>query len=108
MKLSKVVNAAIFLSFIFFTTGAQAKQIEVQMKSISYSPKLIAIHSGDSVVWKNVSYSEHSASGETFDTSSVEPKHKSKAILFEKPGTYTYHCKVHGTTMNGTIKVESK
>ena len=94
--------------FFSFSTRVQAKQVEVEMKSISYSPKTLAIRSGDSVVWKNVSYTEHTATGETFDTTSVEPKHESKAVLFEKPGSYPYHCKVHGTTMSGIIKVESK
>jgi plastocyanin len=101
----------LFLLSLFFTLSAQtvfAKEVEVQMKSISFSPKIVQISAGDSIVWKNVAYTEHSASGEHFDTGLVKPKDKSKAIVFSTPGTYAYNCKIHGKTMSGTIQVSAK
>ncbi len=81
----------------------------VKMKSLSYDPKVVNIKVGDSVEWVNESYTEHSASADdkkTFDTGMVEPKKKSKKIKFTHGGSFTFHCSVHGPTMNGTIVVE--
>jgi plastocyanin len=101
----------LFLLSLVFTLSAPvvfAKDVDVQMKSISFSPKLVQIVQGDSIVWKNVSYTEHSATGANFDTGLVKPKDKSKAIIFSTPGTYAYNCKIHGKTMSGTIQVSAK
>ena len=55
---------------------------------------------------------KHSATsdddGKTFDTGDIEPGKSSKAVEFEKPGEFKYHCKVHGKTMSGTIVVKAK
>jgi plastocyanin len=95
-------------SFLAIASLAQAKEVEVQMKSISYAPKLTEVSVGDSVVWKNISYTEHSATGDNFDTGLVKPKNQSKRVVFSTAGTYPYHCKIHGKTMSGTIQVDAK
>ena len=46
--------------------------------------------------------------GKTFDTGDIEPGKSSKAVKFEKPGEFKYHCKVHGKTMSGTVVVKAK
>ncbi len=90
---------------------SEAKPITVTMKSLSYDPKKLEVHVGDSVVWSNKARTTHTATsddeGKTFDTDEIEPGKSSKAIKFEKEGEFKYHCKVHGKTMSGTIVVKA-
>jgi plastocyanin len=88
---------------------SDAGAITVKMKSLSFDPKKLEIHVGDSVVWTNEARNAHTATsdddGKTFDTGEVEAGKSSKPIKFEKDGEFKYHCTVHGKTMSGTIVV---
>jgi plastocyanin len=97
----------IFLLSILISS-AWAKEYDVQMKSISFEPKMIQIALGDSVKWSNISLTEHSATGEKFDTGMIRPKNHSKAIVFSQAGSYSYNCQVHGKTMSGIVQVGNK
>jgi len=98
----------------FLTVDAEdqpvVKPITVTIKSLSYSPKKLEIHAGDSVVWTNGSRTAHTSTsdddGKTFDTGDVQPGKSSAPIKFEKAGEFKYHCKVHGKSMSGTIVVK--
>ena len=94
------------------SSDPKAKEITVTMKSLSFSPRSIEVHVGDSVVWKSDARTKHTATsdddGKTFDTGDIEPGKSSKAVKFEKPGEFKYHCKVHGKTMSGTVVVKAK
>jgi plastocyanin len=82
----------------------------VTMKSISFDPKVLEIPAGDSVVWENKSYTDHSATEQKeggFDTGLVKPKAKSKAITFKNPGEYHYLCSIHGKTMSALVRVDA-
>ncbi|SRR5260221_9422778 len=120
----KNAQLAIFLGVLMITllswllTAAKAadeksidKPITVNMKSLSFDPKKLEIHVGESVVWNNESRTTHTAisddDGNTFDTGEVEQGKSSKSVKFEKEGEFKYHCKVHGKSMSGTIVVKS-
>ncbi len=96
---------------IFAPQNTFAADAVVKMKSISYDPNTIEISQGDSVRWKNMAYTQHSASSDDtefpFDTTLVAPGKESRAIKFEKAGTYKYHCAIHGKTMSGTVVVKA-
>jgi plastocyanin len=89
----------------------EAKPVTVTMKSLSYDPKKLEVHVGDSVVWTNESRTKHTVvsddDGKTFDTGEVEPGKSSKPVKFEKEGEFKYHCRVHGKSMSGTIIVKA-
>jgi plastocyanin len=89
---------------------SEAKPITVTMKSLSYDPKKLEVHVGDSVVWTNEARTTHTATsddeGKTFDTGAVEPGKSSKPVKLEEEGELKYHCKIHGKTMSGTIVVK--
>src|SRR5437764_100085 len=89
---------------------SEAKTITVTMKSLSYDPRKLEVHVGDSVVWTNESRTSHTAvsydEGKTFDSGEVEPGKSSKPVKFDKEGEFKYHCKVHGKSMSGTIVVK--
>ena len=84
--------------------------IAVKMKSLSYEPKNIEIHVGDSVAWTNNAFSKHTAvsddDGKTFDTGEIDPDQTSRLVKFEKAGDFKYHCTIHGKSMSGTIVVK--
>ncbi len=104
--MSKIIFATILL---LVTQVALAATKTVAMKSLSYEPKILKLKVGDSAQWVNHAYTEHSATSDNtvagFDTGLVQPNKTSKSIAFDKPGTFTYHCVVHGKTMSGQIVV---
>jgi plastocyanin len=107
------------LCLILVTPLALAATHTVKMKSISFEPKTLTIKVGDTVEWNNISYTQHSATSEApvainktgtqssvFDTGLVEPKKSSAKVKFEKPGTFKYHCSIHGRAMSAVIEVQ--
>ena len=101
-------------SFVFVLAASKvclaAETITVTIKSLSFDPKQVEVHVGDTVVWTNNSLTNHTAisddDGKTFDTGEVKPNETSKSIKFESQGEFKYHCKIHGRTMSGTIVVK--
>jgi plastocyanin len=112
MMRNSFLIAGFFLVPIGFGSLAFASSHEVQMKSLSFSPKTVELKEGEEVVWKNVSLTPHDAKSDdgvqAFETGMVDPGKASKAIRFEKAGHYPYHCGVHGKTMSGEIVVQAK
>ncbi len=101
------------LLLILITPLAMAATQTVKMKSISFDPKMISIKVGDSVEWKNESYTPHSATAdesvapaEAFDTGLIEPKKTSRKVKFGNTGTFRYHCSVHGHAMSAVVEVQ--
>jgi len=88
---------------------SEGKPITVTMKSLSYDPKNLEVHVGDSVVWSNQARTTHTATsdddGQTFETGNIEPSRSSTPVRFDKKGEFKYYCKVHGRSMSGTVVV---
>jgi plastocyanin len=105
MRFSLIVSLLILTASV-----ANAKQINVDMKSITYDPKIVNASVGDSVVWTNKAFSNHTATseddGKTFDTGEVKPNESSRPVKFDKEGEFNYHCKIHGKTMSGKVVVK--
>ena len=79
------------------------------MKSLSFDPKELDVHVGDSVAWTNDAFSKHTATsddGNTFDTGEIKAGETSRPVKFGREGKFEYHCKIHGKTMSGTIVVK--
>jgi plastocyanin len=108
----KSLNRLFIFSALLVSAVSSAQAVEtnqVIMKSLSYVPKQIKIVQGQSVTWKNTSYTEHSATSEgnpsAFDTGMIASGKESKPVRFEKVGEYAYHCSMHGKTMSGVVIV---
>jgi plastocyanin len=74
--------------------------------SFGFSPSLLTIKAGTTVIWKNVSSVEHTVTsddGSTFD-SGIFPSDKSFQFKFTTAGSFPYHCNVH-PYMRATIVV---
>jgi plastocyanin len=91
---------------------AEAKPITVTMKSLSYEPKTVEIHVGDTIAWTNGSLTKHTATsdddGKTFNSGEIKSAETSTPIKFDKAGEFKYHCQIHGRAMHGTITVKAE
>lgn len=82
----------------------------VVMADTKFIPATITISKGTTVTWKNLEDRIHNAAADdkswrTDDIGFGE----SKSVIFDKPGTYSYHCTHHtmmGFGMTGTVIVK--
>jgi plastocyanin len=87
--------------------AAKTKTVTVEIKDNVFSPQIVAINAGDTIVWKNVGNSNHTAhsagSSVLWDSGNLAPgatySHK-----FPATGRYEYYCSIH-TSMRGTVIV---
>ncbi|MEA2493836.1 MAG: hypothetical protein QOJ29_1747 [Thermoleophilaceae bacterium] len=88
--------------------------VPIDIADFKFAPASVQIYQGDSVVftWKGPD-TNHSATGADFDSdagkspgSVLHPPGDTYAVTFSKPGTFSFHCKVHGS-MTGTVTVSA-
>ena len=82
----------------------------VVMADTKFTPSTITIPKGTKVTWKNLEDRTHNAAADdkSWRTDDMEFG-ESKSVVFDKPGTYTYHCTHHsamGFGMTGTVIVQ--
>jgi plastocyanin len=75
------------------------------MKSISFEPKQITVHVGDTIEWVNQDIVAHTATAtdRSWDVN-VLPGHSGRAVM-ERVGTFGYTCRYH-PNMTGEVTVE--
>ena len=78
----------------------------VSIKNFSFNPASVNARVGDKVSWTNGDDTAHTV---TFDDTSLQgsgPLNNGSTFdfTFAKPGTFTYHCRIH-PTMKGTVTV---
>jgi plastocyanin len=90
--------------------GGGGKNATVTVTDNKYTPAAVVVDSGSTVTWIWSGVNAHSV---TFDgagpvgggNSGVQLTGTFTA-LFTTPGTYPYHCLVHGTAMTGVVTVQ--
>jgi plastocyanin len=87
--------------------GATAT-VQVQIKEFKFSPQPVNAKVGDVVGWTNGDSSPHTATVDD-GSCSTDPiaQGATGLLVFNKAGTYTYHCKIHPTTMKDFTVVVS-
>lgn len=68
----------------------------------------LVINQNQQVIWVNDDTVEHTATADdgSWDTGTIAPSATSSPIPFPSPGTFPYHCAIHGAaSMSGTIEV---
>jgi len=86
-------------------TAATSASKTVTVVSFAFKPGTLKVKRGARVSFANTSNTTHTATrGGSFDTKAIAPG-KSKTVLFNKRGTFAYHCKIH-PFMKGKIVVE--
>ena len=79
----------------------------VNIIDFAYNPKSITISVGTKVRWVNTGNASHSTTSNTsLWNSGVLSPGGSFARVFNKAGTFRYHCIVHPTLMHGVITVK--
>ncbi|NJP76280.1 plastocyanin [Streptomyces sp. AA8] len=92
-------------------TAAQSKTFAartVSMVNFRFVPQTLTVNVGDTVTWINNSGSTHTTTSDAllWDLP-VGPGQASRAVPFNTPGTFPYHCTPHaGLGMTGTITVQ--
>jgi len=87
--------------------GGATPSNEVMIKGFEYGPPNVLVKAGGKVTFVNQDSAKHTATdkaSDAFDTSTLE-KGQSKAVTFDKPGTYDYICDFH-VFMKGKVTVE--
>ncbi len=82
--------------------------VTVTIKDFKFSSSPVQAKVGNVIAWTNDDSAPHSATLDTgaCDTDTIAPG-ASGMLVFNAPGTYTYHCKVHPTQMKDVSVVVS-
>jgi len=106
--------AVVFVLLVQGTALAAVK--DVSIAGFAFNPKATKVKLGDQVTWTNMDPYTHSstsdgvADGSTYtgiglwDSGFLSPS-STFTFTFSFAGTFPYHCKVHPTLMQGTVKV---
>ncbi len=85
---------------------------EVFLRAASFDPFTRTVPAGTTVTWRNVSIEEHTITPDGTTEFARQEIRVQGAIFshrFDTPGTYLYHCEIHGSPgagMNGRIVVQ--
>ena len=74
----------------------------------SFTPSTVTIQAGQSVTWNWVS-GFHSVVSDSMPKAFADSPAQAAGqftVMFATPGTYPYHCGIHGAMMTGTIVVQ--
>lgn len=87
----------------------------VRIQDNRFLPREVTIIVGESVTWTHEGRNPHSVTADdgSFDSSPLCPplgpaclqNGQTYSRRFTRPGTVTYHCKIHGTGMSGVVNV---
>ena len=79
---------------------------KVAIANYKFAPDAITVKAGSEVTWTNSDDTKHTATADdgSFDTGDLATG-DSKAVTFDKPGTFTYYCKFH-PFMKATVEVQ--
>jgi len=87
------------------TTTAWPTEVDIHIYAASFKPDSVTIKAGTTVVWTNKSDTLHIVTSDdsSWMSESLDQGQSFKHV-FDKPGTYAYHCDIHWF-MKGTIIV---
>lgn len=89
------------------TPKPSVKTVTVEIRDNVYSPQIIAVNAGDTVVWKNVGASNHTVhsagASVLWDSGNLVPG-ATYSHTFPATGRYEYYCSSH-PSMKGTVIV---
>ncbi|MDP4221189.1 MAG: cupredoxin domain-containing protein [Bacteroidota bacterium] len=113
-----IVILTAFLLIVSISACTSTKNIKaasvppntVIMADTKFTPNVITVPRGTTVVWQNAEDRVHTATAndKSWNTGDMKIGER-KGITFDKPGTYPYHCTHHtmlGVGMTGTVIVQ--
>jgi plastocyanin len=104
--ISPCLAVLIVLVLGFPAIGAESHPVEIS--NLMFVPENVSVHPGDTVVWTNKDDRDHTVVAQDGSFASTVIHHgESFSHKFEKPGTFTYGCKLH-PRMKGVVTVVAK
>jgi plastocyanin len=88
------------------STPGRAELVQVTIGNLEYSPAEMKAKVGDTIVWVNKDFVDHTATMRGGWDVAIEAD-KSARLVLKKPGTFDYYCRVH-PNMTGKIIVQPK
>ena len=87
-------------------TPAPRVDDQILVQDNSYSPSAASVPVGTTVTWTwTGGYTAHSVTFNDGVGSASAQYSGTHARTFTEPGSYAYHCSVHGSAMSGTVTV---
>lgn len=105
------------LAFVLKTNQSPNSAQDTEIVTVSdsqFTPAQVTINVGDSVMWVNEGSLPHNVNADDGSFRSGDPSTGAwtYTFTFTTPGTYPYHCEVHGAPggigMSGTIIVQGE
>ena len=111
----RTTTLALLLTLTALPAIAQTTHV-VTVENVSFSPADLAIDAGDTVEWQNMqgvhnvdgTLTENPSNPEGFTSGAPAGAPWTFSFTFKTPGSYSYHCDVHGSPnsgMRGTVTV---
>jgi plastocyanin len=84
-----------------------ARQASVDTVDFEFKPGQASVAPGGEVTWKNSGAAQHTATFDdvSLDTGNIAPGSSAKLTAPDKPGSYSYKCKIHPGKMRGVLVV---
>jgi plastocyanin len=84
-----------------------ARQVSVDTVDFEFKPAQTSVAPGGEVTWKNSGAAPHTATFDDvpLDTGTITPGNRAKLTAPDKPGSYSYKCKIHPGKMRGVLVV---
>jgi plastocyanin len=94
------------LAALLLASAAHAATVQVTVRNFEFSPAVVNIQPGDTVVWTNTGGTHNVASddGTSFFVD-LKAAPWTFSHKFTANGTFPYHCDMHPTVMQGTVNV---
>ncbi len=101
-----IVGSVVLLS----APAGAASEAVIDIPGFSYSPSVLNVTVGDTIVFRATGGEPHSAVNEptsslVFNTGELVPGQSSSPILATTAGSFDYYCGIHGRSMTGRIVV---
>ena len=84
-----------------------ARQVSVDTVDFAFKPAQASVAPGGEVTWTNSGAAPHTATFDdvALDTGTIAPGSSGKLTAPDKPGSYSYKCKIHPGKMRGVLVV---
>lgn len=87
-------------------TASPAESLQATIDNFAFAPKELTVKAGSTVAWTNKDDTPHTVtSDDGAFASPVMDTDQSFQFTFQKPGRFTYHCKLH-PNMTGVVVVQ--
>lgn len=104
--------SALLLSCLLMAVGAvsyaapKSATHTIVINGMQFSPPILEVHAGDTVIWKNKDPFPHTATSDKdgFNSGNILPERSWKFVA-KKRGTFSYSCALH-ETMKGSLVVK--